>query len=212
MISAFEEKYKKLSEEIKIAQDKIRAESQELINSIFKDYFAKYGELVYAIHWVQGTPGFNDGDPCYFSVHDMYLSFTEEGYDDGEGDAHEFDRTDLLLRELKNWEEFEANPQAVYEAAKAQYERSYSYSRTPFKSFSVFSPSYISKEEILERLQWIEENREKFADAIRDFEVIEKALRHIDDDYMEMIYGDNMKITYFGPDGRLETDEYDLGY
>ena len=70
----------------------------------------------------------------------------------------------------------------------------------------------MDKVEILEKLQFLEENRDKYAGAIEDFKIIEKALGNIEDRFMEMIYGDNKKITYFGPDGTLDVDEYDLGY
>lgn len=212
LISDFQTKYKKLAEEITAAQAKIRTESQALVNDIFKEYFEKYGEVVYAIHWTQGTPGFNDGDPCYFSVHEKFLSFTEEGYDSGEGDMHDFDLESEYEQVLTEWDAYDIDPTGAYELAKATYERNYPYARNSFTAFSSWTPSSISREEAMEKLQWVEDNREKFQAAIEDFNIIDKALDHIDSDYMEMIYGDNKKVTYFGPDGRLETDEYDMGY
>lgn len=86
LISEFAAKYKDLTATIKAAQEKIKSDSQTLIGAIFNEFFAKHGEHVFAVHWTQGTPGFNDGDECLFSVHDIWLSITEESFEDGEGD------------------------------------------------------------------------------------------------------------------------------
>lgn len=214
LIKDFKAKYEELAAEIKAAQDKIKADSQQLINQIFEDYFSKYGDIVYAIHWTQGTPSFNDGEACEFSVHDMYLSFTEEGYEDGEGDSYEYEREDDYRNQLKLWDEYDANPEQTYTAYVKQFNDTYSgwrHSTAP-KSFNEWTPTSDTREEIIEKLEHIIANKDKVFPAMEEFKGIEKVISTIDDQYLEMVYGDNSKITYFGPDGRLEVDDWDCGY
>lgn len=47
---------------------------------LFKSIFEKY-PMVSSISWRQGTPSFNDGEPCTFSVHEpsVVFSFLEPG-------------------------------------------------------------------------------------------------------------------------------------
>jgi len=49
---------------------KLRQEGEAAVKDAFKDIFDKYPE-VRSIVWAQYTPYFNDGDACYFGVHDF---------------------------------------------------------------------------------------------------------------------------------------------
>ncbi len=42
-----------------------------LITKAFQDLLKDSPDVV--VYWTQGTPSFNDGDPCYFRVHDMWI-------------------------------------------------------------------------------------------------------------------------------------------
>jgi hypothetical protein len=44
--------------------------------------------FIYAIRWRQYTPYFNDGDPCVFYIHGVYLKFSplDGDVEDGDGD------------------------------------------------------------------------------------------------------------------------------
>ncbi len=53
-------------------QEVAKREGKVSVAQVFSDAFAKFPE-VKAVRWKQGAPSFNDGDPCYFSVHDAYV-------------------------------------------------------------------------------------------------------------------------------------------
>jgi len=54
---------------------------------MFDDFFAKHPECTF-IRWAQGTPGFNDGEPCTFDIHETRFGFTDP---DEERDGDEND-------------------------------------------------------------------------------------------------------------------------
>lgn len=56
------------------------------LKTAFKGLFAAYPN-VRAIGWTQYTPYFNDGDPCVFSVNDLYV--LDHTVDEDETDIHE---------------------------------------------------------------------------------------------------------------------------
>lgn len=64
----------------------VKAEAVKVIRDnfkdIFMDFFNKYPDVAEA-SWLQYTPYFNDGDACYFGVHD--LAFITKGDMDADG-------------------------------------------------------------------------------------------------------------------------------
>lgn len=64
----------KLFEELKTMKEaydrKLQHEGEAAVKDAFKDVFDKFPEIS-SIVWAQYTAYFNDGDPCYFSVHDF---------------------------------------------------------------------------------------------------------------------------------------------
>lgn len=209
IISDFKKKYSELQARIEEAKQAAQRESQAVVASIFEDYFKKYGELVYAIHWTQYTPHFNDGEECVFRVNDINIAFTEEGYDDGEDESSIFGRKSTYEEYLQKWLEYEKDPQAAYqryvEKFKETYRWSSYYQPDPFERWE---PSHYSKQELIDKLEWLAQNEDKYREALDDFEAIKSVLDSIDGDYMKMIYDDHVRVTYFGPDGRREIDEY----
>ncbi len=88
-----------------IAQtNKLQGELAEIEEAAFdegaKDLFKYYPELD-RFSWIQYAPSFNDGDPCYFSVHrDPFIN----GYDSyGESDGTE--EEDEEEQEWEFWKE-----------------------------------------------------------------------------------------------------------
>ncbi len=76
--------------------NKLQEELAEIEQSAFvegaKELFQKHSELD-RFSWVQYAPSFNDGDPCYFSVHrDPYINgYDWYAEDDGSTDDEDFD-------------------------------------------------------------------------------------------------------------------------
>ncbi len=50
----------------------VKTQSKSILTEIFENFFDSCPEAK-IVTWTQGTPSFNDGDPCYFSVHDIYV-------------------------------------------------------------------------------------------------------------------------------------------
>lgn len=202
IISAFAEKYKELANTIAEAQKKIQNETQVIIGELFKEFFEKHGEKVYAIHWTQYTPWFNDGEACEFSVNDFCLAFTEEDYEDREDASGEFSRLDTYLEHLDKWVAYENDPQAYH----AKYVSEYSGWGQP-QSFDRYKPSYYDKADLIRKINYINANPE-LREIGADFAAITDVLSTIGDEYFEMIYGNHVRVSYLGPDGSLDVDEY----
>ena len=63
-------KLRKAQSDYAAATKGLGAELKELLKSLI----AQFPELE-AITWTQYTPGFNDGDPCYFRLGEVYVAF-----------------------------------------------------------------------------------------------------------------------------------------
>lgn len=76
-------------QELKAAYDAaVKDKGQEVVDAIFKTAFDEIPEIQ-SIAWTQGTPSFNDGDPCVFSVHEPSIILDAAGaraFDVPEGD------------------------------------------------------------------------------------------------------------------------------
>ncbi len=72
----------------KAYDEKLANEGEDALKEAFKELFDKHPRLE-SVTWVQYTPYFNDGDPCYFSVHDFDASISEPEETEGPGDEDE---------------------------------------------------------------------------------------------------------------------------
>lgn len=116
--------------------EKLANEGEDAVKELFKEFFDKYPRAE-AISWRQYTPYFNDGDPCYFSVHEMTLEMNagedteedeseeepeepdedEDDYSDGEYDSYSLSRSDNpeLKKMGEDFGELEGIPDDVLE-------------------------------------------------------------------------------------------------
>lgn len=70
---------------------KLEEEGEAALKEAFKEIFDKHPRLE-SIIWVQFTPYFNDGDPCYFSVHDFDVTVSApEGSSEEDEDDELYD-------------------------------------------------------------------------------------------------------------------------
>jgi hypothetical protein len=71
--------------------EKVYKEAKEtFVNDICE--YSKENDLgISFITWTQYIPGFNDGDPCTFTVGEMYVGLTEETYDEVREKNEEYD-------------------------------------------------------------------------------------------------------------------------
>jgi len=87
----------KLFDELKALKEaydtKLAEEGEDAIKELFKEFFDKYPRAE-SIAWRQYTPYFNDGDPCYFSVHEMTLEMNEDEEESDEDEDEDEDEDD----------------------------------------------------------------------------------------------------------------------
>ena len=71
-------KYKESKSEL---EQLIEKEGASIVINSFQEVLKKCPEVV--VSWRQGTPAFNDGDPCRFSVHDLWICHKDcDDYDE----------------------------------------------------------------------------------------------------------------------------------
>lgn len=74
--------------------DDALSQLKKRVETVFHDNFMTFfsaNPKVYGITWHQYTPHFNDGDPCYFGVDEMYVIDTEEGLEEAKEGARPYD-------------------------------------------------------------------------------------------------------------------------
>lgn len=79
-----------VAQQIKKTIEDAQTKAKEALVAELKDVFVRHPELK-VIKWTQYTPGFNDGDPCYFTIGDVsaanYMDINH--YGEWEGDEDE---------------------------------------------------------------------------------------------------------------------------
>lgn len=85
-MSNIDTELKALTDEIKELEAKRRELLRTKGHQMFELLFNSFPDLE-AVVWTQYTPGWNDGEPCYFGVYDFYTAMkgdydNDENYDD----------------------------------------------------------------------------------------------------------------------------------
>lgn len=90
------------TEALNAARALMQVAGETALKELFAGIFKEFPEVL-AIGWCQYTPGFNDGDPCLFSLNDVMVVTTEslaewpsalEGVAEGEGWQSAYNFTD----------------------------------------------------------------------------------------------------------------------
>lgn len=66
-----------LTERMLELRKELMEQSKTSFKEITKVIFEKFPELE-SFYWTQGTPSFNDGEPCEFGVYDVYINNEDE--------------------------------------------------------------------------------------------------------------------------------------
>jgi len=114
--------FKKLMD-LKASYEKtLSEEGEDALKEAFKDFFQKHPS-VETITWTQYTPYFNDGDACYFHVHEFQIN-EEDDYEDDKEESE--DQETEEVEDTTLWDdlnELEAIPEDVYEAVFGDHVR-----------------------------------------------------------------------------------------
>jgi hypothetical protein len=164
--NALQEKYDALQKRIQELQEQIQTESQAIVKTVFEEFFTNNPD-VYGIGWTQYTPYWNDGESTHFHVHDLCLYLTQDSADDY--GPYEGDQ-DIL-----RYFEYKAKPKS--------------------------RPSYISEQSVNQEVEEFLANNpgkdeEWLTNVISEFNKLVKVIGTIDDQYMEMIFGNHVKVLY----------------
>lgn len=101
-------------EEFVEAQSKLSVMLEEFDEDTIRPLFDAVlsGGGILCIHWDQYAPSFNDGEPCYFSVHDPYMVTSLDDI-----------KEDLDERELEEaMDQLEGDPEAFWYECTEPYE------------------------------------------------------------------------------------------
>jgi len=182
----------KLKEEY---QQKMRNEGEDVVKSMLKEFFEN-NPLIEGVRWHQYTPGFNDGDPCTFSVTEPAFRFS--------------DVTPNFLRE--NLESYYVENPGYAEVREEGWN-----GRTYLNKKQVGSTP-MTDEEVMGLLEEGGESEDGYFEVygLKNsspyYESCQELSGLIEDseDILELIFGDNVTVEVTR-DG-IETEGYDCGY
>lgn len=72
--------YQEFLERQKEAQKMISSNGADVVTEMFQEMFDAYPEVT-EYTWYQYTPGFNDGDPCEFTMGESAIKYTKDFYE-----------------------------------------------------------------------------------------------------------------------------------
>ncbi len=85
------EALRKLKEEYEV---RIKKDGKAAVTEAFKELFDKFPELG-SVVWLQFTPYFNDGEPCYFRVNELDFNLAKDAPEEWKSTFGEWDGANL---------------------------------------------------------------------------------------------------------------------
>lgn len=177
------------------AYAEIVTEARLAIDSIMVEFFARH-PTVNSIIWTQYTPSGTDGEPCDFSAD--YPNLKIWGRNEGE---------DTTIKLWVEGDECDDEP--------SEDEDSYVFrgDQTLLTYLDMYSRSDhpIDKAELRTTTAKIEKagGKDAVATIIEDFEVVAAFVRSVNDEFLEMIYGECVLVTYSKDGAVIEDYEYE---
>lgn len=186
-VSKLMEEYKKATKEM---EDKLQSEFKTICSEIFKEC-----PDLGCITWTQYIPGFNDGDPCTFTLGEVE-GITKEGVE-----SEEFE-------EFKDAYSFEEMPREyLMGSAPSEYVVKNALEAEQKKAAGKeigWEQHYIDQINSWTSLSEDQRNQRK---AFSDFSEI---VRVIPESVLSNMFGDDVKVLVY-PD-RIDVEEFDCGY
>lgn len=195
LFKKFEELQEELVEKQKTLQEQFKIMGKPYIKSLFDEAFEEFPKIE-KFWWVQYTPHFNDGEPCEFGVHDLYLLLEgDEDSCDYEGTYLNFEwQVDYYSRQVEEHKLYKQDPQQW--AAKHGNQ----WHKKPYGSLEEHEECLAKAKKLLA------ENPE--APAIKKkLEDITVKLHGIDESLLQFMFGDGVKVTITR--GGLDVDDFD---
>ena len=207
-LKALEQNFKELNAQMEAARKEMQAKSTGFIEAAVQNFLDECPE-VESVSWTQYTPYFNDGDACEFSVNEVhYVLDGDEDPCDYEGSViYTQKNLDYAQEKLKIAEEYTKDPYTWAENYKKEYRSKWG--RDPY---SEPKPYPWNPADAQERIDEIEEFLAKYPSGTIErieekFNSLKDSIGLIDEDIMQSIYGDHVKVT-INRSG-TDIDEYD---
>ncbi len=193
-LDQLKQNFKTLNERIAAAMDQMKSDSKTLVEQAANELFQVAPEIDH-VFWVQYTPYFNDGEPCTFSVHDIYYVLVGESEnEDCEGSyLYTQEDYDTSLANLKQVRQYCSDPTGWFDAYKAKHKL------PDTAKLEWYRPWPYTVERAQEEVGRIELQREAY--TVEDAERINKAFQAfyecmalIPEEIMQAIYGDHSRV------------------
>ena len=199
----------KILEEYNTLESRINELSNQF-SAILTEYmqtsFAELQQLapeIQRVSWTQGTPSFNDGEPCYFSIHDPEFFLEEAEEESWLYTSADQERAEKAYQTASAYasdpEAWAANFREEY---KAKYNRECYGPARPYPS---------NPDDALDSLNEIKEFRERYSDSDvtriqTAFDTWENAFWAVPEEVMRTGFGDGARVTLSS--SGIETEEY----
>lgn len=207
---ALKKNFDDLNASIASAKKEMSEKSKGFIEAGAKNLFDKY-PFLHCVHWTQYTPYFNDGEACEFHVHEVCYTFEGDDVDNYDSSAlYTQEDLDSAKKDYKNIEKFLADPVAWRQAYLEDYRKQYG--RDPWNGVNNITPYPSTLERAQDSIDRITHFLNKY-DATtmnnfkNDFDSFAKSINMIDEDVMQMLFGDHVSII-ITRDG-MEIDDHD---
>lgn len=182
---SLKKKISKAQKQIEKLKDQLVDDSQSLFKVSCQEIFEKNPDFT-SFSWTQYTPYWNDGDSCEFSAHTDYV------YIDDEEDESSFYNAEIDFKELKQKEKTIKKLLSEIEGLKKQGKKEDDW-------------EIRHKQSRIEELNKLDlENTEKRFNFLKD---INDLLKNIDQDTLEIMFGDHAKVVVT-KDG-IDVEKYD---
>jgi hypothetical protein len=184
---SLKKKISKAQKQIEKLKDQLVEDSQALFSASCREIFEKNPEFN-SFSWTQYTPYWNDGDSCEFSA------YTDLLYIDDEEEESDFYNADIDFKEVKQKEKTIKNLLAEIETLKKQGKKEDGW-------------DIRHKQNRIEKLKELSlEETEKRFNFLKD---INDLLKNIDQDTLERMFGDHVKVVVTKDGIDVEKYEHD---
>jgi hypothetical protein len=72
------QEFEGLVDKMKELQVELKQRAEDIVKDGTRSYFENHGEIIHSFGWNQWVPGFNDGDPCTFTMGSLWLIAHED--------------------------------------------------------------------------------------------------------------------------------------
>jgi hypothetical protein len=195
------EKTNEMNKQIEKMRTQYKEDLQKSFSEIFTEFFNNTPEIK-EIFWTQYTPYFNDGEECTFRVNDIYYNINvPEGYEDVYGDD-DYEGSKFLSHKtsLSEIQGIITRIENVIKDPTSADKNDYYIGKYNYRSYNYdFDLSIAQKnlKEQIDRFDAVKKELELYPNiniAVHNFKTIKKFIETIDENAMQDIFGNHVKV------------------